>query len=74
MSITIGISRGLYYYVYYPLWKSFFDYLSMETIISTPTNEDILNEGIKYSVDDICVSVKCYHGHVKKLLDDKRIS
>ena len=73
MDITIGIPRGLYYYVYYPLWKSFFDYLSIKTVTSIPTNKEILNEGIKYSVDDICVSVKCYHGHVKKLLDNKNI-
>ncbi len=73
MSLTVGIPRGLYYYVYYPLWKSFFDYLSIDTIISIPTNKKILDEGVKYSVDDICVSVKCYHGHVKYLLDNKKV-
>ncbi len=73
MSITIGIPRGLYYYVYYPLWKSFFDYLSINTLTSIPTNKEILNEGVKYSVDDICVSVKTYHGHVKTLLDNEDV-
>ena len=73
MGLTVGIPRGLYYYVYYPLWKSFFDYLSINIITSTPTNKEILDEGVRYSVDDICVSVKCYHGHVKYLLDRKDI-
>lgn len=70
---VVGIPRGLYYYVYYPFWKSFFDYLSTKTIISSPTNRSILDKGVKFSVDDICVSVKCYHGHVKDLLDNQDI-
>ncbi len=73
MSITIGIPQGLFYYVYYPLWKSFFDSLSVDTITSIPTNKEILNNGVKYSVDDICVSVKAYHGHVKSLLDNPHV-
>ena len=73
MGVTIGIPRGLFYYVYYPLWKSFFDYLSIDTITSVSTNKEILNKGVQYAVDDICVSVKCYHGHVKTLLEKDAI-
>lgn len=66
---TIGIARGLYYYMYYPMWKKFFLELGTKVIVSPPTNKRIMDLGVAYSVDDICISVKVYHGHVKYLLD-----
>ena len=67
--IKIGIPRGLYYYMYFPFWCTFFKSLGMEIVLSPTTNKGILNDGVRYSVDDICISVKAYHGHVKYLLN-----
>ncbi len=67
--MKIGIPKGLYFYVYFPFWYTFFKSLGMEVILSPTTNKAILNKGVLYAVDDICISVKAYHGHVKYLLD-----
>ncbi len=71
--MKIGIPRGLYFYVYYPLWNGFFTSLGHELVLSMPTNKEILNTGVANAVDDICISVKVYHGHVKYLLDKKDV-
>ncbi len=67
--MKIGIPRGLYFYVYYPMWYGFFTSLGHDVVLSLPTNKEILNTGVSNAVDDICISVKVYHGHVKFLLE-----
>ena len=69
MSIKVGIPRAMLFYDYYPMWKSFFEYLKVEIIVSPKTNNDILNAGIINSVDESCLPVKLYHGHVDYLKD-----
>lgn len=71
--MKIGIPRGLYFYVYYPMWYGFFKTLGHDVVLSIPTNKDILNLGVSNAVDEICISVKVYHGHVKYLLNKKDV-
>lgn len=71
--MKIGIPRALYFYVYYPMWYGFFSSLGHEIKLSIPTNKEIINLGVSHSVDDICISVKVFHGHVKYLLDKNDI-
>lgn len=66
--MRIGIPRALFYYHYYPLWKAFFENLEEEVILSSPTNKTILKQGIDHTVDDACLPVKIYHGHVVDLI------
>lgn len=67
--IKIGFPRGLLYYDYFPFWESFFKGLNVEVITSPLTNKDILNSGIQNSVDEACLPVKIFHGHVNYLKD-----
>ncbi|NLM42799.1 MAG: hypothetical protein GX201_02065 [Clostridiales bacterium] len=67
--MKIGIPRALLYYYYYPLWKTFFETLGCEVIISGKTTIDLLDKGIKASVSDICVPIKILNGHVLELLE-----
>lgn len=67
--IKIGIPRALYYYYHKDLYTNFFKYLDCEVIISPPTNKEILNLGIKYASDEMCLSMKTYIGHVAYLVD-----
>ncbi len=67
MKIKIGIPRALLYYEYSPLWISFFNELGAEVTVSQKTNKKILNEGTSNSVDDACIPVKLYHGHIMNL-------
>lgn len=71
--MKIGIPRGLYFYVYYPMWYGFFKSLGHDVVLSVSTNKDILNLGVSSAVDDICISVKVYHGHVRYLLNRKDV-
>lgn len=67
--MKIGIPRALLYYYYYPLWKTFFEKLGCEVIISGKTTTDLLDKGIKASVSEICVPIKILNGHVLELLE-----
>lgn len=67
--ITIGIPKALLYYKYKDLWVKFFENLGCEIIISPNTNREILEEGKKYVLDEACLPMKIYMGHVQYLLD-----
>lgn len=63
----VGIPHGLFYYYYYPLWKTFFSDLGAEVISSSESNRRTLDEGIKLAVDETCLPIKVYFGHVREL-------
>ncbi len=63
----VGIPRGLFYYKYFPLWKTFLEELGAEITVSDPTNKRILDDGVRACVDEACLPVKLFHGHVKNL-------
>ncbi|MEW6621627.1 MAG: acyl-CoA dehydratase activase-related protein [Bacillota bacterium] len=65
----VGIPKSLFYYYYYPLWSTFFKELCCEVITSPNTNKNIVNNGIKATVDEVCFPVKTYFGHVHNLLN-----
>ncbi len=67
-TITIGLPRALLYYRYAPLWKTFFQELGMETVVSSPTDRDILEQGTALAIDEACLSLKIYLGHVAALV------
>lgn len=69
MDIKVGIPRAMLFHDYYPMWESFFGYLGVQIVVSPKTNNDILNAGILNSVDESCLPVKLYHGHVDYLKD-----
>lgn len=69
MHMRVGIPRGLLYYYYYPLWATFFETLGAEVIVSKKTNKWIVDNGVKNTVDEACLPVKVYHGHVIDLKD-----
>lgn len=67
--IKIGIPRSLYYYYYGDLLKNFFENLNCEIIISPQTTKEIMNQGIKYAYDEMCLALKNYIGHIDYLKD-----
>ncbi len=69
MKPKVGIPRALLYYSYFPLWETFFNELGAEVIVSGPTNKKILNDGVKFCVDDACLPIKVFHGHVVDIKD-----
>jgi len=63
----VGIPRALFFWYYYPLWSRFFENLGAEVVVSPPTNKSILDSGVKCAVDEACLPVKVYYGHVISL-------
>ncbi|MBM7615217.1 acyl-CoA dehydratase activase-related protein [Alkaliphilus hydrothermalis] len=69
MTVKIGIPRGLWFYDYFPLWKTFYEELGAEVVLSNPTNKNLLDQGVKNTVDEACLPVKIFNGHVIDLKD-----
>ncbi|QCX34554.1 2-hydroxyglutaryl-CoA dehydratase [Caloramator sp. E03] len=67
--MRIGIPKGLLYYRYYPFIESFFYELGCEIVTSGDTNKEILDGGVKYCVDEACLPIKVFHGHVLSIKD-----
>ena len=65
--LKIGFPRALFYYLYYPFWYTFFTELGCQVVISQPTNQYNLNLGVAEAVNDACLPIKLYHGHVAEL-------
>lgn len=66
--LRVGIPRALLYYYYFPLWNVFFEELGAEVVVSEQTNKQLVDEGIKISVPEICVPIKIYNGHILDLV------
>lgn len=69
MPVKVGIPRALLYYSYFPMWKAFFEGLGAEVVVSGKTTKRILDNGVKEAVDEICLPVKVFYGHVIELCD-----
>lgn len=66
---SIGIPRALLFYEYYPLYRRFFEELGVQIVVSGKTNKSILDNGIKSCVDEACLPIKSFFGHVVDLRD-----
>lgn len=67
--IKIGIPRAIPYYYFNDLWKLFFEKLNCKVIVSPNTNKEIINDGINYTNDEMCLALKIYMGHINYLKD-----
>lgn len=67
--MRIGIPRGLLYDQLYPFFTRFFSELGAEPVISPQTSKAILDAGVQCCVDEACLPVKVFHGHVYFLKD-----
>jgi predicted nucleotide-binding protein (sugar kinase/HSP70/actin superfamily) len=67
--IKIGIVRGLLYYKYIAMWEEFFKQLDCEVLRSPFTNKDILTKGVSVAIDESCLAVKIFLGHVDYIKD-----
>ncbi len=65
--MKIGIPRSMYFYYFKDLWINFFDFLDIKLVISPETNKEIMDLGVKYSIDEMCLSMKNLIGHIAYL-------
>lgn len=63
----IGICRALHTYHHYALWKTFFEGMGFVVTLSSPTNKEIVENGVRLSPAELCLPVKVFLGHVESL-------
>lgn len=66
--MRVGIPRGLLFYRFFALWKTFLEELGVEVVVSPPSNKAIIQHGLVYGVEEICFPVKVFLGHAYTLL------
>jgi len=64
---VVGIPRALLFYEYEAFLSTFFRALGVPVIVSPPTSTAILDAGTKLCVDECCLPVKVFFGHVASL-------
>lgn len=69
MKARVGIARALLYYNLYPLWGAFLEKMGTEVIVSSPTNRQIFSAGVKHALDELCLPMKIFYGHILSLKD-----
>jgi len=67
--IKLGIPRALHFYKYHISWEEFFKRMGFDVVVSPETNQEILKRGINLAVDESCLSVKIYLGHIDWLIN-----
>lgn len=68
---VIGLPRTLFMYEMYPFWKAFFDTLGFRVQLSSPTNKEIIRNGVEKIVTETCFPVKVAYGHLNELIEKK---
>jgi len=67
MGVRVGIPRALLYYDYFLLWSTFLENMGVKVVVSQKTNKKIVSNGINSAVDETCLPVKVFLGHVLDL-------
>ena len=67
--MKIGLPKALLYHYYSHLWKAFFDELKVNYIESNDTTIKTLILGKEKSIDESCLALKIYLGHIAELKD-----
>lgn len=70
MPITVGIPRALLFHEFGGLWQNFFHNMATPIRLSGETNRQMLDHGTTLAIDESCLPLKLYLGHVETLLDD----
>lgn len=64
---VVGIPRALLYYQYYPMWRTFFETLGAQVVVSPRTTKALLAAGSAKLVAETCLPTKVFCGHVMAL-------
>ncbi len=66
---VVGIPRGMMFYHFFPLWRSFWESLGWRVEVSPFTTSEIVEAGKGLTRSDLCLPVKTFLGHVLWLKD-----
>ncbi len=65
----IGLPRGLYYYEYFPFWHAYLRGIDCRVVVSEPTSQKTVDEGIEATVAEPCFPIQVTHGHIRSLVE-----
>lgn len=68
----VGIPRGMLYHKYGTFWTEYLRGLGLDPVLSPETNRRIVSDGVDAAIDETCLSVKVYLGHVDWLVKNGR--
>lgn len=68
MQIQVGIPRAMLYHEFGSLWTRFFQNMNIPVAVSGDTNKHMLDRGTLLAIDESCLPLKVYLGHVDSLL------
>lgn len=66
--MKIGLPKALLHFYYYPFWRTMFESLGCEVVLSDDTNAETIARGSSVTVSELCVPIKLYNGHVENLI------
>ncbi len=66
----VGIPRALLYYQQYPMWRTFFEELGAEVVLSPATTRGVLARGSSRVVAETCLPTKIFVGHCASIGND----
>jgi predicted nucleotide-binding protein (sugar kinase/HSP70/actin superfamily) len=56
------------FYRYETLWRGFFQKLEVPVVVSPPTAQDVAEQGTARTIDEACLALKIFNGHVAALV------
>ena len=69
MSLVVGVPRALLFHEYGPLMLELLQQCGARAVLSPVTNKQILQAGLEICVDEACLPVKVFFGHVAYLAE-----
>lgn len=71
-AVKIGLPRALGMYEKYPFWRTLFETLGFQVVLSSPsTNKMVAKGSASIMADNVCFPAKVMHGHIYDLAEKK---
>lgn len=67
--LRLAIPRTLIFYDLFPYWRTFFNILDIELVLSSPTTPKITSQSAEYAAVETCFPAKLVYGHVMDLFE-----
>ncbi len=65
---SIGIPQTLTFYNRFPFFKTYFNVLGFQVVLSDPSNKNVIDAGIETTAAEPCFPIKLAYGHIINLL------
>ncbi len=66
---VVGIPRALWFWEYFPFFRTFFEKCGYNVLISGISTSTLIHSGVESVAAETCFPVKLAHGHVMNLLE-----